>query len=117
MPDTNSGGVGLGAARPNHSDTQAISKNALNKLLAQAEKAAVRGSATKYVSEVQRAVTQVYQALDEKGYDPVRQLAGYILTGEPTYITTHLDARKIICRIDREELLEEIIGFYLFEED
>ena len=58
-------------------------------------------------------VMQVYDALKEKGYNPVGQIVGYILTEDPTYITTHAGARNIISRIDREELLKDIIEAYL----
>ena len=56
---------------------------------------------------------QVYDALKEKGYNPVGQIVGYILTEDPTYITNHDGARSIISRIDREELLKDIIEAYL----
>lgn len=56
---------------------------------------------------------QVYDALKEKGYSPVGQIVGYILTEDPTYITNHDGARSIISRIDREELLKDIIEAYL----
>ena len=52
-------------------------------------------------------------AMKEKGYDPLNQLVGYILSGDPTYITSYNGARKLITRIDRDELLEEIVGSYL----
>lgn len=55
----------------------------------------------------------VYRALQEKGYDPVAQLTGFILTGEPTYITSHNAARSLICRVERDEILEELVRFYL----
>ena len=58
-------------------------------------------------------VLQVYDALQEKGYNPVGQIIGYILTEDPTYITNHNGARNIISRIDREELLKDIIADYL----
>lgn len=56
---------------------------------------------------------QVYAALKEKGYNPIGQIVGYILTEDPTYITNHDGARNIISRIDREELLKDIITDYL----
>ena len=56
---------------------------------------------------------QVYDALKEKGYNPVGQIVGYILTEDPTYITNHNSARNIISRIDREELLKDIVRCYL----
>lgn len=58
-------------------------------------------------------IMQVYDALKEKGYSPVGQIVGYILTEDPTYITNHNGARQMICRIDREELLRDIIEEYL----
>ncbi len=58
-------------------------------------------------------IKTVYKALQEKGYDPINQIIGYILSGDPTYITSHNNARSIICRIERDELLEEILKEYL----
>lgn len=55
----------------------------------------------------------VYNALTEKGYHPVNQMIGYLLSGDPTYITTHKDARKVIRKVERDEILEEILEFYL----
>ena len=57
-------------------------------------------------------IIQVYDALREKGYNPVGQIVGYILTEDPTYVTNHNSARNIISRIDREELLKDIIAYY-----
>lgn len=58
-------------------------------------------------------ILSVYESLEEKGYDPINQLIGYILSGDPTYITSHNDARSLICKIERDELLEEILKDYL----
>ena len=58
-------------------------------------------------------VKLVCDAMKEKGYDPLNQLVGYIISGDPTYITSHNGARKLITRIDRDELLEETVGSYL----
>ena len=58
-------------------------------------------------------VMQVYDALKEKGYNPVGQIVGYILTEDPTYITNHNGARQVISRIDREELLKDMVVDYL----
>lgn len=55
----------------------------------------------------------VYRALQEKGYDPIRQIAHYLLTGEPAYITAHQNARALMARIERDEILEELVRFYL----
>lgn len=63
--------------------------------------------------EANGVLIQVYQALKEKGYDPVNQIVGYILSGDPTYITGHNNARSLISKLERDELLEEIVDFYL----
>jgi uncharacterized protein (UPF0297 family) len=55
----------------------------------------------------------VYEALVEKGYNPINQIVGYILSGDPTYITSHKNARSIVRKLERDELLEEIVRFYL----
>ena len=55
----------------------------------------------------------VYDALDEKGYNAIDQMVGYILSGDPSYITGHNNARNLICRLDRDELLQEIVESYL----
>lgn len=55
----------------------------------------------------------VYKALEEKGYNPVNQIVGYILSGDPSYITSHLGARTAIRKLERDELLEEIVKFYI----
>lgn len=59
--------------------------------------------------ELRTRLERVYSALQEKGYHPLNQICGYILTEDPTYITNHKDARKIISRIDRESLLRDIV--------
>ena len=56
---------------------------------------------------------QVYEALAEKGYNPINQIVGYILSGDPTYITSHKDARNKIRAIERDELLEKIVKNYI----
>lgn len=55
----------------------------------------------------------VYEALEEKGYDPINQMVGYFISGDPTYITSHRNARSLIRRLERDELLEELIKFYM----
>ncbi len=55
----------------------------------------------------------VYKALIEKGYDPINQLIGYILSGDSSYITSHKNARAIIKRFERDEILEEVISYYV----
>ncbi|WDV44125.1 IreB family regulatory phosphoprotein [Clostridiaceae bacterium M8S5] len=58
-------------------------------------------------------ILKVFSALDEKGYNPVYQIVGYILSGDPTYITSHEDARSLIRKLERDELLEELIKSYI----
>lgn len=58
---------------------------------------------------------EVYEALKEKGYNPISQLVGYILSGDPTYITNHKNARALIRKLERDEILEELIKNYLEE--
>ena len=55
----------------------------------------------------------VYQALSEKGYNPVNQIVGYIMSGDPTYITSHNNARSLIMKVERDELVEEILKNYI----
>ena len=64
-------------------------------------------------SQVHHVLTSVYEALKEKGYDPVNQIVGYILSEDPTYITNHNVARTLICKIDRDELLQILVKRYL----
>jgi len=66
-------------------------------------------------NEAREILFSVYQALKEKGYNPISQIVGYILSGDPTYITNHQNARSVIRRLERDELLEEILTFYLEE--
>lgn len=55
----------------------------------------------------------VYKALLEKGYNPINQIVGYILSGDPTYITSHNNARSLIRKMERDELLEELVKYYV----
>ena len=58
-------------------------------------------------------LAHVYRALQGKGYDPITQLVGFVLTGDPTYITSFQGARSLICRLERDEILEELVRFYV----
>lgn len=58
-------------------------------------------------------LAHVYRALQAKGYDPITQLVGFVLTGDPTYITSYDGARSMICRLEREDILEELVRFYI----
>ncbi len=64
-------------------------------------------------NEAKRIFLTVYDALLEKGYNPVNQIVGYILSGDPTYITSHRGARSLIRRLERDELLEELVENYI----
>ena len=63
--------------------------------------------------ETKSILLTVYQALVEKGYNPLNQIVGYILSEDPTYITNHKNARSLICRIDRDELMNSLVKNYL----
>jgi len=64
-------------------------------------------------NEVQEILVNVFNALNDKGYNPLNQIVGYILSGDPTYITSHMNARSLITKLERDELLEEIVWYYL----
>lgn len=64
-------------------------------------------------AEIHRIMLTVYRALEEKGYNPINQIVGYILSEDPTYITNHNSARTLICKIDRDELLQVLVKSYL----
>ncbi len=64
-------------------------------------------------SKTKEVLKEVYEALSEKGYNPVNQIVGYILSGDPTYITSHKNARNIIRTIERDELLEKMVKEYI----
>lgn len=57
----------------------------------------------------------VYEALQEKGYNPISQIVGYFMSGDPTYITNHNNARSLIRRLERDELIEELVRYYLID--
>ncbi len=64
-------------------------------------------------NRAEKVIKTAYQAMNEKGYNPVHQLVGYLLSGDPAYITSHLDARSKIRKVERDELLEELVRTYL----
>ena len=64
-------------------------------------------------AEIREILSSVYDSLVLKGYNPVNQLVGYILSEDPTYITNYNNARSLICRIDRDELLQELVRSYV----
>ncbi len=63
--------------------------------------------------EIKRILFTVYDALKEKGYNPINQIVGYILSEDPTYITTHNNARSLIRKVDRDTLLQTLVKYYL----
>lgn len=65
--------------------------------------------------EIRAVLTEVYRSLKEKGYNPINQLVGYILSEDPTYITTYQGARSLIRKIDRDDLLQALLKSYLGE--
>ena len=66
---------------------------------------------------MRRILRSVYEALTEKGYNPINQIVGYLLTEDPTYITNYNNARSMICKIDRDELMQVLVREYLFEQE
>ena len=68
-------------------------------------------------SKAQEILKDVYESLVEKGYNPINQIVGYILSGDPTYITSHNDARNLIRKVERDELLEKMVKNYIGLED
>ena len=64
-------------------------------------------------STVKDVLASVYAALTEKGYNPVNQIVGYIMSGDPTYITSHKGARSMIMKVERDELVEELLNEYI----
>jgi uncharacterized protein (UPF0297 family) len=65
--------------------------------------------------EINKTLTNVYRSLDEKGYNPINQIVGYVLSGDPAYIPRYNDARNQIRRYERDEIVEELVRFYLKE--
>ena len=64
-------------------------------------------------ASVKDVIASVYAALTEKGYNPVNQIVGYIMSGDPTYITSHKSARSLIMKVERDEILEELMENYI----
>ena len=63
--------------------------------------------------DAKEILKEVYQALEEKGYNPINQIVGYILSGDPTYITSHNNARSLIMKAERDELVEEVVRYFI----
>jgi uncharacterized protein (UPF0297 family) len=77
------------------------------------EKTGVFQVGARQLRDVEEALRYVYGALLERGYNPVDQIVGYLVSGDPTYITSHKDARTLIRQIDRDRLLEELVRCYV----
>ena len=67
-------------------------------------------------ASVKEVLRVVYEALDEKGYNPVNQIVGYIMSGDPTFITSHKNARSLVMKVERDELVEELLKEYIGHE-
>lgn len=63
--------------------------------------------------QVSDVIASVYEALKEKGYNPVSQIVGYVMSGDPTYITSHNGARSLIMRVERDEIIEVLLEYYI----
>lgn len=63
--------------------------------------------------EVKDVISRIYEALTEKGYNPVNQIVGYVMSGDPTYITSHKGARSLIMRVERDEIIEVLLEDYI----
>ena len=82
------------------------------------EKSTMKFTVASDVKEnMRRILRNVYEALTEKGYNPINQIVGYLLTEDPTYITNYNNARSMICKSDRDELMQVLVKEYLFEKD
>lgn len=68
---------------------------------------------TKHENRSAEIIRKVFSALRERGYNPINQIVGYIMSGDPTYITNYGGARQLITQVERDELMEEFVGFYL----
>ena len=64
---------------------------------------------------MRRILRSVFDALNEKGYNPINQIVGYLLTEDPTYITNYNNARSMICKLERDELMQVLVRYYLFD--
>lgn len=65
--------------------------------------------------QITEVIRVVYQALKEKGYNPLNQIVGYVMSGDPTYITSHMNARSLIMKVERDEIVEELLKEYIRE--
>ena len=70
-----------------------------------------------YEHDVKEVLLHVYEALQEKGYNPINQIVGYLLSGDPAYIPRHKDARNLIRKLERDEIIEELVKTYVKKEE
>lgn len=66
-----------------------------------------------YDQDIQQTLQTIYEALNEKGYNPINQIVGYLISGDPAYIPRYKDARNLIRKIERDEVIEELVTYYL----
>lgn len=69
-----------------------------------------------FEQDIKTILFTVHEALQEKGYNPINQIVGYLLSGDPAYIPRHKDARNLIRKVERDEVIEELVKFYLKEQ-
>ncbi|HLQ83461.1 MAG TPA: IreB family regulatory phosphoprotein [Pseudogracilibacillus sp.] len=69
-----------------------------------------------YDQDIKSALITIHEALEEKGYNPINQIVGYLLSGDPAYIPRHKDARNLMRKLERDEIIEELVKFYLEEQ-
>ena len=86
----------------------------MNGKLSETRQFSIRSESTQTPEEI---IMAVYQALKAKGYDPITQIVGYVLSGDPTYITSYGQARSLIRRLERDEILEELVRHYVLSRD
>ena len=67
--------------------------------------------------QMRQVLREVFDALNEKGYNPINQIVGYLLTEDPTYITNNNNARSMICKLERDELMQALVRYYLFDKN
>lgn len=77
----------------------------------------VKFKVEKNQNHVRDTILSVYNSLQEKGYNPISQFVGYILSGDPTYITSYNNARSVIRKLERDEILEELVKFYISKQN
>ena len=98
---------------PKKGDGLRYTKKGMDKCMKTGDKTQTFNLKEEREKEVRQILATVYEALREKGYNPINQIVGYILSEDPTYITNHKNARSLICRLDRDELMNLMVRYYL----